>query len=229
MLENNCENLNLEDIKKIDFDPNLTRFIINTSLPPSLDKGVREILKYTKLKQIKKYFGFGDEISLGNFYYPAVQVAPTFPTFLQSFGNLINDDHRCLVVAGIDQSPYFSLASDLHKKMSHTLPDLSMLYNKFLPALSGIEKASSSKPSNAIFLDDSFEIIRAKMRKAFSDRAYLPNDVAMAYLEAFLEDEIEFQRIKAKYSSGDIGSLELKEYTSQVLSEIATKFQNNNT
>jgi tryptophanyl-tRNA synthetase len=222
--ELSTDNLNLEDILKFDFDPNLTRIIIDTDLPKSLDNGVMELLKNIQLKQIKKYFGFNDDSCLGNIYYPAVQIAPTFSENLQSFSDLIKDDYSCIVVAGIDQSPYFSLAGDLHKKKNHKSSGLSMIYNKFLPGLSGQGKASSSIPSSAIFLDDSPKTIQSKIKSAFSDRVNLYQDVTMAYLEAFLSDEAEYQYIKNRYSRENMSSLELKEYTSKFLIDISAKF-----
>ena len=219
---------NLKEIEAMGFVPELTHILINSQLPPSLHNASRMIQRHVTVKTVKRYFGFEDDVNIGSLLYPSVQIVPTISTCMCTLSKHITPQHRCLIVAGVDQSPYFSLARDVWRQISDG-PSLATLYNKFLPALDGSEKASSSIGASCIFLNASDDTIRRKIRKAYSGSAPsldshttggvldLERDVAFSYLRAFMENEEEYLDLKEKYQSGKLTSLQVKEKCAEVL------------
>ena len=98
----------------------------------------------------------------------------------------------------------------------------SSSYHRFAMGLTG-GKMSSSKPETTIFLNDTMDVIRTKIKKAHSGgkttieehRRYggdITVDVAYQYLRFFFEsDDVELGRIAEEYQSGRILAGEMKE------------------
>ena len=111
-------------------------------------------------------------------------------------------------------------------------------YHKFAMGLTG-GKMSSSKPETTIFLNDSIESMKKKIRKAHSGgqptveehRRLGGNadvDVAYQYLRFFFEqDDSELDQISSRYASGSILAGEMKQIcidrAQEWLSELAEK------
>lgn len=74
-----------------------------------------------------------------------------------------------VIPVGIDQDPHIRLARDVaarfQKEFRFVLP--SSTYQRLLPGLTG-EKMSSSKPETAVFLTDTDDEIKKKLRNAFT-------------------------------------------------------------
>ena len=97
----------------------------------------------------------------------------------------------------------------------------SSSYHRFAMGLTG-GKMSSSKPETTIFLNDTMDVIRTKIKKAHSGgkttieehRRYggdITVDVAYQYLRFFFEsDDVELGRIAEEYQSGRILAGEMK-------------------
>ena len=97
----------------------------------------------------------------------------------------------------------------------------SSSYHRFAMGLTG-GKMSSSKPETTIFLNDTMDAIRTKIKKAHSGgkttieehRRYggdITVDVAYQYLRFFFEsDDVELGRIAEEYQSGRILAGEMK-------------------
>nr|3FOC_A Chain A, Tryptophanyl-tRNA synthetase [Giardia lamblia ATCC 50803]3FOC_B Chain B, Tryptophanyl-tRNA synthetase [Giardia lamblia ATCC 50803] len=127
----------------------------------------------------------------------------------------------CLIASGIEQDPYFRLARDLAPRMGH--PKNAYLLGKFLPGLQGSgTKMSASDPNSAIYLTDTPAQIKNKInRYAFSGgrdteeehRAFgadLSVDVSVRYLEVFMKDDAELEKLKADYKTGKLLTGEVK-------------------
>ncbi len=129
-------------------------------------------------------FGFDDAKNVGQFHFPAVQAAPSFSS---SFPHLFGEDSdlTCLIPCAIDQDPYFRLTREVAPKLGFKKP--ALLHSKFFPALQVIqkkkegeksaktngfskgasEKMSASSAISAIYLTDTPEEIRSKVRMVF--------------------------------------------------------------
>ena len=111
-------------------------------------------------------------------------------------------------------------------------------YHRFAMGLTG-GKMSSSKPETTIFLNDSIESMKKKIRKAHSGGqptveehrrlgGNTDKDVAYQYLRFFFEpDDSELERISAEYASGRILAGEMKQVcidrAEEWLSELSEK------
>ena len=111
-------------------------------------------------------------------------------------------------------------------------------YHRFAMGLTG-GKMSSSKPETTIFLNDSIESMKKKIRKAHSGGqptveehrrlgGDTDRDVAYQYLRFFFEqDDSELERISSQYASGAILAGEMKqiciERAEEWLSELSEK------
>lgn len=137
----------------------------------------------------------------------------------------------CLIASGIEQDPYFRLARDLAQRMGH--PKNAYLLGKFLPGLQGsATKMSASDPNNAIYLTDTPAQIKKKINKyAFSGGkdteeeqralgADLDVDVSVRYLEVFMKDDKELDKLKADYKAGRLLTGEVKATLISILQEL---------
>ncbi|EFO65644.1 Tryptophanyl-tRNA synthetase [Giardia lamblia P15] len=137
----------------------------------------------------------------------------------------------CLIASGIEQDPYFRLARDLAPRMGH--PKNAYLLGKFLPGLQGsTTKMSASDPNNAIYLTDTPTQIKNKINKyAFSGGksteeeqralgADLDVDVSIRYLEVFMKDDRELEKLKTDYKTGKLLTGEVKATLISILQEL---------
>ncbi len=147
-----------------------------------------------------------------------------------------NSNLTCLIPCAIDQDPYFRLTREIAPKLGFKKP--ALLHSKFFPALQGAqEKMSASSATSAIYLTDSPRDIREKiMTHAYSGGrataeehrqkgADLSVDVSIAYLEFFLEDDVELERIKREYGAGKLMTAEVKEILISVLTAVVSRHQ----
>lgn len=143
------------------------------------------------------------------------------------------DYHKamCLIASGIEQDPYFRLARDLAPRLGH--PKNAYLLGKFLPGLQGsTTKMSASDPNSAIYLTDTPAQIKKKINKyAFSGGknteeeqrtlgADLDVDVSVRYLEVFMKDDEELEKLKADYKAGKLLTGEVKATLIGILQEL---------
>ena len=172
---------------------------------------VLETAKKITFSQARNVFGFENDSNIGQMFYPAIQIVPTF-----------FEKAQCLIPCAIDQNPYFLLQRDFAQKLGFYKN--ATILSKFLPALNGPKgKMSASEESQAILLDDSMDSIKKKINKyAFSGgketieehRKYGGDteiDVAYQWLYFQFEDNDEvILDIKKRYESGELLSGELK-------------------
>jgi len=139
----------------------------------------------------------------------------------------------CLIACGMEQDPYFRVARDLQPRLD--TPKLCIILGKFIPALQGPDtKMSASDPNNAIYLTDTPAQIKKKINKyAFSGGratieehralgADLSVDVPIKYLEVFMEDDAELERIKTEYGAGRLLTGEVKQTLISILCELVS-------
>jgi tryptophanyl-tRNA synthetase len=115
----------------------------------------------------------------------------------------------CLIPCAIDQDPYFRMTRDVAPRLGWKKP--ALIHSKFFPGLQGAKgKMSSSDNSSSIFLTDTPNEIKKKINAAFSGGqataelqrelgANIEVDVPIKYLEFFLDDDAELERIKTEY------------------------------
>jgi len=121
--------------------------------------------KRVNFSEMRAIYGFAGESNISHIFYPMIDVADILHPQLEEFGGPC----PTVVPVGIDQDPHLRLARDIaarfQKEFKFILP--SSTYHRLLPGLMG-EKMSSSKPETAVFLTDTDEEIRRKIKDAFT-------------------------------------------------------------
>ena len=142
----------LEQLARIGFHTDNTQFRINSAgISPAEYELVIRMLASTSVHTLSSIFG--EKNNLGEYFYPLIQILPCFCM-----------DQQCVVIAGIDQDPFFRLARGMARKLGFAPPII--LYTHSVPGLDGSEKMSTSVPSSLpIFLKDSPEEIAEKVSK----------------------------------------------------------------
>lgn len=225
---------NIKDILAIGFDPAKTFIFSNSQYIGQLYPNILKIQKRVSTHLLFKTFGSDHNDSIGKVVFPTIQMAPCCPS---SFPHFLDPQYqwRCLVPCALDQDPYFRLFRDVAGSIGEKKP--ALIYSQFLPSLLGKdEKMSSSNLKSAIFLNDTPKIVKKKINSyAFSGgketveehRQYGGNclvDVAFAYLEFFLEDDMQLEEIREKYQKGELLTGELKKITIEVVNQIIEEF-----
>ncbi len=201
----------LAHVSAIGFDPDKTFIFRTTEFIKQMYPLVLETAKRITFSQARNTFGFEGQSNIGQVFYPAIQIVPTF--FQKG---------QCLIPCAIDQNPYFLLQRDFAKKMGYEKN--ATILSKFLPALNGPKgKMSASNEEQAILLTDSPKQIQKKINKhAFSGggatleehREYGGNceiDVSFQWLNIlFIDSDNEIANLRKSYESGDLLSGELK-------------------
>lgn len=207
---------------------------LNFSQCPEYYRNVIRIQKSVTFNQVKGIFGFGDSDVIGKIGFPAVQAAPCLSsTFPSIFGK---EKVPVLIPCAIDQDPYFRMTRDVAPRLGYTKP--ALLHSSFFPALQGAKtKMSASEVNSAIFLTDTPKQIKTKINKhAFSGGRVTVEehrelggntdiDVPYQLLKFFLPDDIELERIRVAYSSGEMLSGEIKKLATECLQLIVAEHQ----
>ncbi len=187
----------LKQLEVLGFTESNTKFRINS-------KGITET-EYSLIIQMLGMVSvntlnhiFGEKDNLGEYFYPLLQILPS-----------LSKDRQCIVVAGVDQDPFFRLARDLAKRLKFIPPVI--FYTKSVPGLDGSEKMSTSVPESIpIFFDDTPQMIKEKVSKIRKVGAG-SLDQLFEY-GANLEVDIPYQLLKIFDDSGNL-ELIAKSYT----------------
>ena len=181
------------------FRPDQLHLIIDTEDIRYLYKIALKVSKCLTLSTVKHAFGFTDSHNVGAVFFPTLQIAVAFlPT------ELYGEKTPVLIPAGIDQDPYFRLARDIADRLGYPKP--STKYCKFVPALTGEEKMSASRPETAIYVSDDDAVVRRKIMNALTggqptrelQRKLGGNPdvcVVYRYFQAYIEDDSLIQRV----------------------------------
>lgn len=212
---------NILEIIAAGFNPKKTFIFRNSEYIKNVYPAVLSVAKKTTFSTTKAIFGFNDSTNIGNIFYPAYQVVPTF-----------FEKKRCLIPAAIDQDPYWRIQRDVAESLGYF--KTAAVHSKFLPPLTGTEgKMSSSAADTAIWLSDDEKTVKNKINKyAFSGgKASVEEhrklggnpevDVSFQWLSIFFEpDDAKLKKIRDEYVSGKMLSGELK----QILIEKINRF-----
>ncbi len=209
------------------FNPKNTHFIIDQIYTNIYNLAIK-LSKKINLSEIKATYGYKNEENIGLHFYPAIQAAHIlFPQEKYEIKNV-------LVPIGPDEDAHIRIARDIASRFNYNKP--SILHSRFLPGIDG-EKMSKSK-DNAIFLSDSENEIRKKIKKAFSggqktideQRAMGGNpdiDVACLYLKYLFLKPSETEKLFDDYRRGKILTSEVKELFTEKALEFVKEFQSN--
>ena len=199
-------------------------------------KEVLTIAKDTTIKRMLRCITImgrkeSEGTSSGVIFYPAMQAADIFMLDVQ------------MAHAGMDQRKVHMLAREL----SHTYKkDFVAVHHHLLPGLQGVQrmnpdelveqKMSKSKPSTAIFIHDSEDEIKSKIKKAYCPEKTIEGNPMIEYAEyLFLRDrpmkierpekfggDLEIQNaeeLKQIFSEGKLHPMDLKAAVVQELIE----------
>ena len=221
---------NLRDVLAFDFDPDLTRIVVDTA-----DAGVLYPLATALAKHVTPatYEAvYGEAGNVGESFYPAMQAAHLLlPQF-------VDGAHPTTVPIAVDQDPHVRLTRDLGAKERFPVSKPGALLAKFLPALTGPGKMSSSDDAPRIDLTAD----RATVREVVMEHAYSGGrdsldahrehggdpevDVAFQYLRAAFEpDDDVLARLDREYRSGDLLTGELKAHAADRIAEFLETHQ----
>ena len=237
---------NAVDVIALGYDPEKTFIFSNRdySRNMSYQKVAFDIMKHGRMNDVQKIFGLSEAGCVGQMMWPIYQTTAAFAeAFEDIFGK--NPKMKCLVAYAIDQDPYFRLARDVAPKLGYQKP--CSLMCKFLPALEGDSKMSSTAAtntsglSNTIFMNDDPATIEKKIMKyAFSGgqdtveqhRKLGGNpdiDISFQWLRYFEEDDEVLKNIETQYKKGELLTGELKKITAAVIANIVIINQKNKT
>lgn len=213
-------------LQKIGFDPKKTHYLIDTE-QVDLYKFAIEISRYVNMPELIHLFGKESLKNPGQvFYRGCVQLAQILTPQLPKNGG----PKHTLVPVGIDQHPYLLLARDVAKKLNMIPP--SELVLRFFPSLADLEKKmSKSNPDGVLFLDDSQEMIRKKINKAYTGAVSSLEDhkklggipeacSVFALQQAFNPNDEEVKGLYDRYVKGELLMNELKERTANLLIKV---------
>jgi tryptophanyl-tRNA synthetase len=195
--------------------PELTSYLAN------LVSFSRVLLNPTVKDEIKQK-DMGNEAPFGFVAYPVSQAADIL---------IVNAEY---VSGGDDQVPMIELTRQIARRFNNIYGDVFFTETKYikgvfgrLPGTDGAAKMGKSL-GNVIYLSDSNDSIREKVKKMYTDpsrlRATDPGTVegnpVFTYLDAFQEQcdtQIIVNELKERYRKGGVGDAEVKKHLTEML------------
>jgi len=223
---------NILDILSLGFNPKKTHILVDTENAGLLYNSAIKVSRFVNVSLSKAVFGFQDSDNVGKFFFTCIQSVPAFMLTEHT-----GETWRCLVPYAIDQDPHFKVSRDVLPKIG--MPKPSSIISKFMPALKGSGKMSSSDPNSGIFLDDSPTTVKKKLMKyAFSggrdtaeeQRKYGANpdiDFAFNAYRLLEPDNEKVRKVYESYRSGAILSGEMKTLASDTINSFLAKLREN--
>ncbi|MBU0615073.1 MAG: tryptophan--tRNA ligase [Nanoarchaeota archaeon] len=205
---------NALDIVALGFDPKKTFIFANTDYGKTMYKQALRVAKKLTFSTVKAAFGFKDENNVGQIFFTSMQSVPCFLPSVQKGKNI-----PCLIPLAVDQDPHFRITRDIMPKLGYYKP--AIIHQRFLPALEGTGKMSSSN-GITIYTTDTPKEVKNKINKyAFSGgkdtveehRKTGGNpdiDTSYQWLTFFEDDDSKLKNIHDDYKSGKLLSGELK-------------------
>jgi tryptophanyl-tRNA synthetase len=253
---------NAKDIISVGFNPDKTYIFSNFDEiargNPGLWRNVVEMNDFTGVNQVRAMFGLNElslkndengvvkpstsPCSIGMMSWPVYQSVPCLSSsFKFIFGEHNDNEIFNFVPMAVDQSPYFRLMNDFcgHKKVLKP----AQIHSEFLIGLGGRDsKMSSTEEVQPIFLTDTEEEARNKIKKCFSGGrdtkkehlelgADLTVDVSYQWLLLFMESDKELEKIAHTYGppnkNGDVRMMtsEAKKIMADVVVEYLREHQ----
>jgi tryptophanyl-tRNA synthetase len=199
IMKNNVVNT-ISQLNKIGFSDKNTEININSNgISKESYQIIIKLMGMCTLNELEHIFG--KKIHIGEYFYVFYQLMPCFIS-----------DKQCIVIAGVDQEPFFRLARDLADKLKHPKPII--IYTKNIPGLDSSEKMSTSLPSSLpIFIDDDKEIIKNKIMKItkvgagtldelFQNGADIKNCIVYILIDIFENNRKNVDLLKKAYTTG---------------------------
>ena len=215
------------DYLAVGIDPSLTTICVQSHLPALADLTllymnyvtVARLERNPTIKDEIQARGFGRDIPAGFLCYPVAQAAD------------ITGFKATIVPVGDDQAPMIEQTNEVVRRINRqagvdVLPEARALIPRIgrLPGIDGKGKMSKSQ-GNAIPLSATVDEIRESVRRMFTDPNHIKasdpgrveGNIVFAYLDAFDEDHVAVEDLKARYIRGGLGDSLVKKRLEDVL------------
>ena len=215
------------DYLAVGIDPNLTTICLQSHIPALADLTllymnfvtVARLERNPTIKDEIQARGFGRDIPAGFLCYPVAQAAD------------ITGFKATIVPVGDDQAPLVEQTNEIVRRLNRqagivVLPEARALVPRVgrLPGIDGKAKMSKSQ-GNAVQLSASADEVREAVRRMFTDPNHIKasdpgsveGNVVFTYLDAFDEDHIAVEDLKARYIHGGLGDSIVKKRLDDVL------------
>lgn len=215
-------------------DPSKTTIFVQSQIPqlPELAMYYANLVSISRLERnptVKteiKQKNFGEGVPSGFVFYPISQAAD------------ITAFKATHVPVGEDQMPMIELTREISRSFNQTyetdtLVEPEVIISKEgierrLPGINGMEAKMSKSLNNGIYLADSFEEMRAKVMKMYTDPEHIrvedsgkiEGNVVFAYLDVFAEDKEKVAEMKARYQKGGLGDVAVKKYLIEEMDKV---------
>lgn len=215
-------------------DPSKTTIFVQSQIPqlPELAMYYANLVSISRLERnptVKteiKQKNFGEGVPSGFVFYPISQAAD------------ITAFKATHVPVGEDQLPMIELTREISRSFNQiyetdTLVEPEVILSKEgverrLPGINGMEAKMSKSLNNGIYLADSFEEMRAKVMKMYTDPEHIrvedpgkiEGNVVFAYLDVFAEDKEKVAEMKAHYQKGGLGDVAVKKYLIEEIDKV---------
>ena len=222
------------DYLAVGLNPEKTTIFIQSQVPQlaELSQYYANLVSISRLERnptVKteiKQKNFGEGVPSGFVFYPISQAAD------------ITAFKATTVPVGEDQAPMIELTREIARSFNQTYnsnvlvePEMFLAeegISRRLPGIDGINSKMSKSLNNGIYLADSYEEMKAKVMKMYTDPDHIrvedpgkiEGNVVFAYLDVFAKDKQKVEEMKAHYQKGGLGDVAVKMYLVEVLDEI---------
>ena len=188
-------------------DPSKTTIFVQSQIPqlPELAMYYANLVSISRLERnptVKteiKQKNFGEGVPSGFVFYPISQAAD------------ITAFKATHVPVGEDQLPMIELTREISRSFNQTY-----------------QAKMSKSLNNGIYLVDSFEEMREKVMKMYTDPEHIrvedpgkiEGNVVFAYLDIFAEDKEKVAEMKAHYQKGGLGDVAVKKYLIEEMDKV---------
>ena len=215
-------------------DPLKTTIFVQSQIPqlPELAMYYANLVSISRLERnptVKteiKQKNFGEGVPSGFVFYPISQAAD------------ITAFKATHVPVGEDQMPMIELTREISRSFNQTYETDTLIepevilskegVERRLPGINGMDAKMSKSLNNGIYLADSFEEMRAKVMKMYTDPEHIrvedpgkiEGNVVFAYLDVFAEDKEKVAEMKAHYQKGGLGDVAVKKYLIEEMDKV---------
>ena len=222
------------DYLAVGLNPEKTTIFIQSQVPQlaELSQYYANLVSISRLERnptVKteiKQKNFGESVPSGFVFYPISQAAD------------ITAFKATTIPVGEDQAPMIELTREIARSFNQTYdsnilvePEMFLAeegISRRLPGIDGINSKMSKSLNNGIYLADSYEEMKAKVMKMYTDPDHIrvedpgkiEGNVVFAYLDVFAKDKQKVEEMKAHYQKGGLGDVTVKMYLVEVLDEI---------
>ena len=215
-------------------DPSKTTIFVQSQIPqlPELAMYYANLVSISRLERnptVKteiKQKNFGEGVPSGFVFYPISQAAD------------ITAFKATHVPVGEDQMPMIELTREISRAFNQTYKTDTLIepeailskegIERRLPGINGMDAKMSKSLNNGIYLADSFEEMRAKVMKMYTDPEHIrvedpgkiEGNVVFAYLDVFSEDKEKVAEMKSHYQKGGLGDVAVKKYLIEEMDKV---------